>query len=252
MNPVSVKTSAWNLSEADSTRIRGRMKKIAIATRIAMRTSLDPPRDRRRPTTVSSVGWSWARPRSRALVMTSLLRPFRAEQPEVDDADHHHHRGHDECHRRGKAELPPSLEARLVDVEQHWRGLAAKRAGRTSARDDLGLSDELERGQDLQRDHEQHDRPEAGQRDRLELLPAVRPVHGRRLVQVGGDGLHARQEDDRVEPDRPPQRGDVDREPGPWIGRQEVGAAAEDRKSTRLNSSHLVISYAVFCLKKKN
>src|SRR6266566_6506092 len=33
------------------------------------------------------------------------------------------------------------------------------------------------------------------------------------------------------------------------------GSAAdydEDRKSTRLNSSHLVISYAVFCLKKKN
>src|SRR5256885_6743840 len=27
---------------------------------------------------------------------------------------------------------------------------------------------------------------------------------------------------------------------------------AQDRKSTRLNSSHLVISYAVFCLKKKN
>src|SRR5256885_4408350 len=31
-------------------------------------------------------------------------------------------------------------------------------------------------------------------------------------------------------------------------GHQNV---AEDRKSTRLNSSHLVISYAVFCLKKK-
>src|SRR2546426_7868689 len=28
-------------------------------------------------------------------------------------------------------------------------------------------------------------------------------------------------------------------------------AAGQDRKSTRLNSSHLVISYAVFCLKKK-
>src|SRR2546426_7648551 len=27
---------------------------------------------------------------------------------------------------------------------------------------------------------------------------------------------------------------------------------SQDRKSTRLNSSHLVISYAVFCLKKKN
>src|SRR2546426_8367676 len=32
-----------------------------------------------------------------------------------------------------------------------------------------------------------------------------------------------------------------------------VGNESErDRKSTRLNSSHLVISYAVFCLKKKN
>src|SRR5256885_8221072 len=30
-----------------------------------------------------------------------------------------------------------------------------------------------------------------------------------------------------------------------------VKSAPEDRKSTRLNSSHLVISYAVFCLKKK-
>src|SRR2546426_7211865 len=29
------------------------------------------------------------------------------------------------------------------------------------------------------------------------------------------------------------------------------GGRARDRKSTRLNSSHLVISYAVFCLKKK-
>src|SRR5205807_9146609 len=33
--------------------------------------------------------------------------------------------------------------------------------------------------------------------------------------------------------------------------RDGVGLDEEDRKSTRLNSSHLVISYAVFCLKKK-
>src|SRR5256885_9956682 len=32
---------------------------------------------------------------------------------------------------------------------------------------------------------------------------------------------------------------------------QEVLQPPADRKSTRLNSSHLVISYAVFCLKKK-
>src|SRR3712207_8127200 len=31
----------------------------------------------------------------------------------------------------------------------------------------------------------------------------------------------------------------------------EVGRAVGDRKSTRLNSSHANISYAVFCLKKK-
>src|SRR5256885_3878538 len=46
---------------------------------------------------------------------------------------------------------------------------------------------------------------------------------------------------------------------GPTSGRAVLPAAEArtldsrtDRKSTRLNSSHLVISYAVFCLKKKN
>src|SRR6476620_12056366 len=39
----------------------------------------------------------------------------------------------------------------------------------------------------------------------------------------------------------------------PAAGRELVAAAADrrDRKSTRLNSSHANISYAVFCLKKK-
>src|SRR6195952_6065277 len=42
----------------------------------------------------------------------------------------------------------------------------------------------------------------------------------------------------------------------PWrlylcTGRQCVCLRLQDRKSTRLNSSHLGISYAVFCLKKK-
>src|SRR5690625_7388429 len=34
-------------------------------------------------------------------------------------------------------------------------------------------------------------------------------------------------------------------------GGAEEAAAGGDRKSTRLNSSHVAISYAVFCLKKK-
>src|SRR6266571_1261302 len=40
--------------------------------------------------------------------------------------------------------------------------------------------------------------------------------------------------------------GDRTHAPGGWLG-----AALRDRKSTRLNSSHMSISYAVFCLKKK-
>src|SRR5690242_21210553 len=35
-----------------------------------------------------------------------------------------------------------------------------------------------------------------------------------------------------------------------WVGRAD--GTPRDRKSTRLNSSHMSISYAVFCLKTKN
>src|SRR5690242_21402039 len=35
------------------------------------------------------------------------------------------------------------------------------------------------------------------------------------------------------------------------LARAGASALAQDRKSTRLNSSHMSISYAVFCLKKK-
>src|SRR2546426_9283031 len=41
------------------------------------------------------------------------------------------------------------------------------------------------------------------------------------------------------------QTGRLSRPSSTWTG------GSTDRKSTRLNSSHLVISYAVFCLKKK-
>src|SRR5689334_25448847 len=48
-------------------------------------------------------------------------------------------------------------------------------------------------------------------------------------------------DEERLEPELPgPDRGDVAARP-----------TTEDRKSTRLNSSHSSISYAVFCLKKK-
>src|SRR5215813_14506972 len=43
----------------------------------------------------------------------------------------------------------------------------------------------------------------------------------------------------------------LDQARGSSTGCQSLTALDEDRKSTRLNSSHVRISYAVFCLKKK-
>src|SRR5438067_5561568 len=63
------------------------------------------------------------------------------------------------------------------------------------------------------------------------LLQAAQVVH---LALNGGFGEHAR---GLLERRRRDER----------LGRQRC----QDRKSTRLNSSHVSISYAVFCLKKK-
>src|SRR5689334_24726154 len=58
--------------------------------------------------------------------------------------------------------------------------------------------------------------------------------------------LHDRQQDRRCDQDR---RRHVDERAEHQ--QQDVDQEQEDRKSTRLNSSHSSISYAVFCLKKK-
>src|SRR5690606_40305371 len=51
--------------------------------------------------------------------------------------------------------------------------------------------------------------------------------------------------------DERPAEGDVDPLGEPLQRRRDFGEVMPDRKSTRLNSSHVKISYAVFCLKKK-
>src|SRR5256885_12492248 len=59
-------------------------------------------------------------------------------------------------------------------------------------------------------------------------------------------GIHAKQQSDALM-----LRGSVDLG-ADWTLFGSAGTAQHaDRKSTRLNSSHLVISYAVFCLQKK-
>src|SRR5690606_41653962 len=75
--------------------------------------------------------------------------------------------------------------------------------------------------------------------------PVGRLLGARGLVDLGGDDL--RFEADAAEQLAPPRR-----RGGEHQRRGAVGAAAHpDRKSTRLNSSHVKISYAVFCLKNK-
>src|SRR2546430_13626038 len=51
--------------------------------------------------------------------------------------------------------------------------------------------------------------------------------------------------------ERVARRADLDVDLGLGRAGHELVAARADRKSTRLNSSHSQISYAVFCLKKK-
>src|SRR3712207_7648880 len=66
---------------------------------------------------------------------------------------------------------------------------------------------------------------------------------------------HDAAEADQLEAHVPPlvQRAGRDRRGGRDNGLdRRRGSTAGDRKSTRLNSSHANISYAVFCLKKKN
>src|SRR5438034_5494714 len=58
-----------------------------------------------------------------------------------------------------------------------------------------------------------------------------------------GDGARAR--------DLRPARCGLPRHGEWWDVPAQPGSRRRDRKSTRLNSSHTVISYAVFCLKKK-
>src|SRR2546426_1852771 len=115
--------------------------------------------------------------------------------------------------------------------------------------------------------------------------PERAPEHrgARRSVRLGRVAEHGEARHDQHAPraDERARRGERGagpeerRDPAPaWIERQDLieevagGSSAgrrhasrgrhvsrsysRDRKSTRLNSSHLVISYAVFCLKKKN
>src|SRR3989449_3783355 len=77
------------------------------------------------------------------------------------------------------------------------------------------------------------------------LIVAERQVHGApRLGSRPEEVLHRLAESDEAALV-------VERAPAPHISAGDPALEWRDRKSTRLNSSHGYISYAVFCLKKK-
>src|SRR5256885_6189394 len=67
----------------------------------------------------------------------------------------------------------------------------------------------------------------------------------------GGAGDERRESRPRRERARPGEERRREHSAGDPTHESSGHESLRDRKSTRLNSSHLVISYAVFCLKKK-
>src|ERR1041385_9414765 len=91
-------------------------------------------------------------------------------------------------------------------------------------------------------------RGQPGDLDRLEAPVSV--FHGRGAFVAPGDVADGRQQGDPVRLDFGDHRIPTPR--ARFVGAVRDIYARLDRKSTRLNSSHGYISYAVFCLKKKS
>src|SRR5258707_2927187 len=83
---------------------------------------------------------------------------------------------------------------------------------------------------------------------RSTLFPYTTLFRSRKLEKVEEEG---EQEDEDVDDDEEAERAARKVEQQVLDPLVPVDAIERDRKSTRLNSSHANISYAVFCLKKK-
>src|SRR5438552_6670347 len=88
------------------------------------------------------------------------------------------------------------------------------------------------------------------------LVAVASPVAAQSPIGVGTSAGVVKLTDQRSEE---ALSGVLEYQPNPWLSLYAIPAVlhlsdnvnGRDRKSTRLNSSHQIISYAVFCLKKK-
>src|SRR5437773_7478513 len=80
-----------------------------------------------------------------------------------------------------------------------------------------------------------------GSRREVEVKAMRRRKNSRSTARTPDQATPAKLTTNTIQYRRPKSSGDA----------RAITEAARDRKSTRLNSSHITISYAVFCLKKK-
>src|SRR2546426_871306 len=133
---------------------------------------------------------------------------------------------------------PPALPAQHFLGSQAGFGTLLRRPG-----DDLPLA-----GRDvLAHEGPHHTAPLAGEIIKVArvMTETERPRYPAARWRVAGDPLQGQEVVLLGFP------GSLPALPRTGTGRQGEREGHQDRKSTRLNSSHLVISYAVFCLKKK-
>src|SRR3989454_11727383 len=145
--------------------------------------------------------------------------------------------------RAALVQLPSGVEVARTEAK---RGRAAERAGPRRAhllepRGDLGGGPEVSEDRDVVSPKRRA--PQRVRGERRQWLPCIGPreLGARQRLRFLDVGLI-----ERIDAESLAQL------PRGVLPLQELRAQIEgDRKSTRLNSSHLVISYAVFCLKKK-
>src|SRR5437762_4560414 len=179
--------------------------------------------------------------RKRTYIKRDVLEEkARAQQDEID----HRRREAEEAARaeseRAEAER---RERERLEAENRRRVEQEEEARRRAAEDSRRAAEQRTRDDEARRtrEREEHERRE-GDRERPQASAPPPPVARERVAAVAAAAAApAAAADDKQT----------------RYGRQElhvtgdVQLLAADRKSTRLNSSHRCISYAVFCLKKK-
>src|SRR5690625_3275826 len=142
------------------------------------------------------------------------------------------------------SEVAGSAKEQASEVAGNAKEQAAKVAGTAKEETQRTVGEAKRQAQDLLRQSQSELSSQAGVQQQR-LAETLRSFSGE-LGQMA---------DSSEEPGLAPQvarwASQVSDDAGRWLEDRDPSSVFEDRKSTRLNSSHVAISYAVFCLKKR-